>query len=120
MAYGGGATFEFRSARTDEIIQKRGLEEGGRVQQFVDSEVMRYMEGYMPKLTGTMIESMVLATDIGSGRVVVNTEYAKKRAKSARHNGQRGPYFFERMKADHKDDILSGAAAISGGNAKND
>lgn len=115
MAQGGGAIFKFESARTEEIIEKRGLAEGGIVQQYVDSEVMRHMEKYMPKLTGTMIESMVIATEIGSGEVVVNTPYAKKRSKSARNNGQRGPQFFERMKADHRDDILEGAAKLSGG-----
>lgn len=117
MSKSGGITFRFESARTGEIIEKRGLEEGGRVQQYVDSEVIRYMEGYMPKLTGTMIESMVIATDIGSGEVVVNTPYAKERSKVARHNGLRGPQFFERMCADHKEDILNGAAVISGGSA---
>lgn len=118
MAKGGGASFKFESARTGEIIKKRGLEEGGIVQQYVDSEVMRYMQPKMPKRYGIMIESMVNATEIGSGEVVVNTPYAKKRSKSARHNGQRGPYFFERMKADHRDDILEGAAKISGGEAQ--
>ena len=118
MAKSGGITFTFESASTDEIIRKRGLESGGFVQQYVDSEVMRHMEKYMPKLTGTMIESMVIATEIGSGEVVVNTPYAKKRSKSARNNGQRGPQFFERMKADHRDDILEGAAKLSGGKAE--
>lgn len=118
MAVGGGATFKFESAKTSEIIEKRGLEEGGRVQQFVDSEVMRHMEPYMPKLNGTMIDSMIIATVIGSGEVCVNTDYAKIRSKIARNNGQRGPFFFERTKADHKDDILRGAAEISGGKAE--
>lgn len=117
MSRNGGMTFTFESARTGEIIKKRGLEEGGRVQQYVDSEVMRYMQPYMPKLSGTMIESMVIATDIGSGEVVVNTSYAKKVSKKARYNKEeplRGARFFERMKADHNDDILNGAAIISG------
>ena len=117
MSRNGGMTFTFESARTGEIIKKRGLEEGGIVQQYVDSEVMRYMEPYMPKLNGTMIDSMVIATNIGSGEVVVNTDYAKKVSKKARYNEKeplRGAHFFERMKADHNDDILNGAAIISG------
>jgi len=118
MAVGGGATFKFESAKTSEIIEKRGLEEGGRVQQYVDNEVMRCMEPRMPKLYGIMINSMIIATVIGSGEVVVNTPYAKARSKSARNNGLRGPQFFERMKADCKDDILRGAAEISGGRAE--
>ncbi len=118
MAKGGGASFKFESARTGEIIKKRGLEEGGRVQQYVDSEVVRNMSNYMQKLSGTMIESMVIATDIGSGEVVVNVPYAQKVSKRGRTKGLRGPNFFERMKADHRDDILEGAAKISGGEAQ--
>ncbi len=115
MAKGGGVSFRFKSKSADEIIKKRGLQKGGRVQKFVDSEVMRQMEPYMPKQTGTMIESMVLATEVGSGEVVVNTPYAGKVSKKARKNGQRGAQFFERFKADCKEDILRGASEISGG-----
>ncbi len=115
MAKGGGVSFRFESARTGEIIAKRGLQKGGRVQKFVDSEVMRCMEPYMPKQTGTMIDSMIIATRIGSGEVVVNTPYARKVSRKARKNGLRGSRFFERMKADCKDDILRGAAEFSGG-----
>lgn len=118
MANGGGATFKFESARTEEIIEKRGLAEGGIVQQYVDSEVMRLMSDYMQKLSGTMIESMVIATNIGSGEVVVNVPYAQKVSKRGKTKGLRGPHFFERMKADHRDDILEGAAKLSGGKAE--
>ncbi len=118
MANGGGVTFKFEQDSVQNIIERRGLNAGGKVQQYVDNEVMRYMEPYMPKLTGVMIESMVIATDVGSGEVVVDTPYSKKRSEVARNNGQRGPHFFERMKADRKDDILNGAAAISGGKAE--
>lgn len=118
MANGGGVTFKFEQDSVQNIIERRGLGVGGRVQQYVDNEVMRHMQPYMPKLTGTMIESMVIATDVGSGEVVVDTPYAKKRNEVARNNGQRGPHAFERMKADHKDNILNGAAVISGGKAE--
>ena len=121
MANGGGVTFKFEQDSVQNIIKRRGLNTGGRVQQYVDSEVMRYMQPYMPKRTGAMIESMVTATDVGSGEVVVNTPYAKKVSKKARYNDKeplRGAHFFERMKADHNDDILNGAAVISGGKAE--
>ena len=117
MAVSGGVTFKFEQDNVQDILERRGLVEGGRVQQYVDSEVMRYMQPYMPKLNGTMINSMIIATVIGSGEVVVNTSYAKKVSKKARYNEKeplRGAHFFERMKADHKDDILNGAAIISG------
>lgn len=118
MANGGGVTFRFEQDSVQNIIEKYGLNRGGKVQQYVDSEVMRYMQPYMPKLTGMMIDSMIIGTVAGSGEVVVNTPYAKKRSEAARNNGQRGSHFFERMKADHKGDILNGAAAVSGGKAE--
>ena len=116
MANGGGVTF--KSDSLNNILKKRGLEPNGKVQKYIDSEVMRHMEPYMPRLTRAMIDSMIIGTDIGSGEVVVNTPYAHKRSEVARKNGLRGPYFFERMKADHADTILNGAAKISGGKAK--
>ena len=33
---------------TREIIERRGLQKGGRVQKFVDSEVIRYSDPYIP------------------------------------------------------------------------
>lgn len=118
MANGGGIAFTFKSASTGEIIEKRGLESGGFVQQYVDSEVMRYMEKYMPRLSGRMIDQMIIPTVVGSGEVNVETPYAHARSISARNNGLRGPKFFERMKADRADDILNGAAKLSGGKAE--
>ena len=113
-----GLTFEFKLATKEEIMQKRGLESGGVVQQIVDSEVMRYMDPYIPFLTGAMRNSMLTYTVPGSGEVNVNTPYAHRRLLSARKNGLRGPNFFERMKADHKKDILRAAASAAGGKFK--
>ena len=114
-----GMSFHFQMEKASKIIERRNLEAGGRVQQIVDSEVMRRMEPYMPKLTGAMINSMITGTQIGSGEVVVNTPYARARSKSARNVPPlRGPHYWERFKADCKDDILEAAAAASGGKAK--
>ena len=106
-----GVKFNMKS--TEELLRDRGLL--GEAQVFVDSEVMRCMEPYLPFLSGVMVESMKTGTEIGSGEVVVNTPYAHKRLKIARNNGLRGPNYFERMKADHKDAILDGARRITGG-----
>ncbi len=97
------------------ILADRGLAQKGRVQQYIDSEVMRVMEPYMPFDTGMMARSMPLASVVGSGEVVVNTVYAHRRLLSARKNGLRGPQYFDRMKADRLDGILSGALKIAGG-----
>lgn len=77
----------------------------------VDITVMRLMEPYMQMLSGAMISSMRVSTDIGSGEIVVNTPYAAKvyysNAPIGRQTGSlRGPKYFERMKADKKEQIL--------------
>lgn len=50
---------------TAEIIRKRGLESGGKVQQFIDSEVLRRCQEYVPMDTGELIRSGVINTQIG-------------------------------------------------------
>ena len=126
---------------TEEMLRRRGLQEGGPVQKFVDSETMRYMSDYMPRRqAGELEHLMVLATVIGSGQIDIpgpcahylnegilyvdpdtGSPWAKKDAikvptdRELTYAGapMRGKKFFERMSADHKDDILEGAQAIS-------
>lgn len=52
-----------------QIKQSRGLEELGRVQQMIDSEVIRLMSPYTPRDTGALINSATRLTQIGSGLV---------------------------------------------------
>lgn len=52
-----------------EFKQSRGLEERGRVQQMIDSEVIRLMSPYTPRDTGALINSATRLTQIGSGLV---------------------------------------------------
>lgn len=103
------------SLRPD-IVAAHGLGDRGEVQQFIDSEVLRYSDPYAPKVTGNLIESGIRGTVIGSGEVVYNAPYAAKQyyetANSRSYDPMRGAHWFERMKADHKDDILSGAQKV--------
>lgn len=128
-----------------EILARRNLEPFGEVQKYIDSEVLRLSSPYVPHLSGTLEKSGNLHTDIGSGEVVWNTPYArfqyyekvmvgeKSRSAWAKPNekkvvinkklqyhggGLRGGFWFERMKADHKSDIIKGAAEIAGGTTK--
>lgn len=83
-------------------------------QQFVDSEVLRLCEPYIPLLTGMLIQSGVLGTEIGSGTVQWIAPYARRQYFSGRPAGSetgplRGPAWFERMKAAHKEAIIAGA-----------
>jgi len=117
-------TFTFKLKSTKEILEKRGLEGSGKAQQFVDSEVLRLSDPYIPLDTGTLRDSGIIHTVIGSGKVKYETPYARFQYYSGRSPGtsatgaKRGRLWFERMKADHKDAILRGAAKITGGIAK--
>lgn len=123
------------------LLKRRGLQEGGAVQKFIDSESMRYMSDYMPRRqAGELEHMMVLGTVIGSGQIDIpgpyahylhegilyvspttGSSWAKKDEikvptdKELQYAGapMRGKKFFDRMKADHKDDILNGAQAIA-------
>jgi hypothetical protein len=47
------------------------------VQQFIDHEILRTIEQYVPKLTGTLIRSATEHTVIGSGLIKWVTPYAR-------------------------------------------
>ncbi len=128
---------------TDKLISDRGLEKGGRVQAFIDSECIRCMAPYTPFLSGTLERSATIGTIIGSGEIKQTTPYARYQYygklmvdsetgsayaspygmkvltdKDLEYNTSRHPlagsHWFERMKSDHKDKILQGAQKLAG------
>jgi hypothetical protein len=127
----------------NQLINERGLNSGGKVQKFIDQETIRYMDPYTPRITGALIKSVTQGSKIGSGDLIYSSPYARylyygklmvssvTGSAYAMHgeskvltdrdleyskasNPMAGPYWFERMKADHKDDILNGARKIAG------
>lgn len=125
----------------DRILKAHGLEKGGRVQKFVDSECIRQMSPYTPDLGGMMEKSVVTGTVIGSGLVSYNSPYARfqyygkvmidpntgstwaplygKKITTEReleYNKSRHPLagkkWFERMKADKTESILRGCKKL--------
>jgi len=89
-------------------------------QKFVDSEVLRLCEPYIPLKTSMLIKSGILGTDIGSGLVQWIAPYAKAQYYMVRKNPSqtgplRGPYWFQRMKEVHGQRIISSARQIAGG-----
>ncbi len=111
-------------------------------QKFVDSEVIRLCGPYTPFETGMLQNSALSGTTIGTGEVIWNSPYAQflyyghvmispstgstwaKKGerkvltdRSLKYNGapKRGKLWFERMKADHREHIIRGAAKIAGG-----
>ncbi len=98
-----------------------------KAQAFVDSEVLRLSNPYMPMQQGILQKSGILGTKIGSGEVVYNAPYARYQYygkvmvgrapkqltdKDLTYHGapMRGALWFERMKSDKKEQILRGAA----------
>lgn len=136
----------------DDILARRGLQPGGRVQKVVDNAVLRYCAPKVPFDTGHLIRSAITGSAIGQGLIVYATPDARYlyygevygpnipifeggelagfrspkgqkkhptgRPLTYRGAPERGAYWFERMKAEHKDDIVQEAAAAAGGKAK--
>ena len=126
-----------------QLTQDRGLQPYGRVQKFIDQEVIRLMDPYTPNLTGTMIKTATLGTKIGSGVINQIAPYARYQYYGKLmvssitgsawshgeskvltdidlvHNKSRnhlaGPFWFERMKADKKEQLLREAQKVAGG-----
>lgn len=59
-----------------EILRKRGVLPNGRTQKFIDNEVIRQNEPYVPARTNYLATSAYGATDAGSGRVIYPGPYA--------------------------------------------
>lgn len=94
-------------------------EQFSRAQKFLDSEVLRTTSPYVPFKTGTLMKTGQLGTVIGSGEVNWIAPYAAAQyyttAQSRPYDAQRGGMWFERSKADHKREWVSGAKKIAGG-----
>lgn len=90
-------------------------------QKYVDSEVLRLCEPYVPLRTGMLIKSGILGTVIGSGTVAYIAPYAHRQyymlnRKTKSETGKlRGSFWFQRMKEVHGREILAGAAKLAGG-----
>lgn len=127
---------------TQEMIRSHGLGKGGPIQKYVDSECIRLMAPYTPMLGGALVKAPEAGPPIGSGEIIQDTPYARfqyygkvmiypaTRSTWAPKYGKKevtekdlvhqkskhpmaGPFWFERMKADHKEDILNGAQEVA-------
>ena len=124
--------------KTDIIKKEHGLNDMGRVQKYIDSECIRLMSPYVPFVSGSLEKTLTMGTKLGSGLIKQIAPqarylyYGKLMVSSvtgsawARHGEKKvltdkdleyskaahplaGPFWFDRMAADKKDDILKGA-----------
>ncbi|MGX8833966.1 hypothetical protein ACWG0P_07105 [Amedibacillus sp. YH-ame6] len=103
------------------ILKERNLEERGKVQQYIDSEALRLMSPYTPKMGGPLIDSATTMTDIGSGLVKqggAKAPYGKKwYYNPAKFTGapKRGNMWFERtMNEGGRKSIFEGVIRMTG------
>ncbi|MDU7339023.1 MAG: minor capsid protein [Clostridium sp.] len=91
-------------------------------QKHVDSEVLRLSTPFIPKRTSALIKSGELGTVVGSGEVNWIAPYARNQyyntSKTRIYDPRRGAFWFERMKAVYKTQIVEGAKRIAGGGGK--
>ena len=113
-----------------EILKKRNLEERGKLQRFVASEVVRLSDKRVPMVTGTF-KRQVKVEDGGKkvvypgpqarylyyGKVMVGPAPKRVTDKALTYNGapMRGAMWFERTKTDEGEQIISSAAEMAGG-----
>lgn len=83
---------------------KKAVEQAQRV---VDSQVLKDSNRYAPMDTGNLINSSLRASQIGQGRLVWDTPYARRLYYNPQYNfskarnPQAGGLWFERAKAQH-------------------
>lgn len=111
---------KFTGITFDPNFAARAAKNFERAQKYVDSEVLRHSDSYVPMDTGMLKKSGISGTVLGSGEVDYTAPYAREqyytnagRGKeglnaSGGTSGLRGKYWFERMKTDHKQEILAG------------
>lgn len=103
----------------NKVLKNRQMQDGGKVQQFIDNECLRLSNEKAPFDQHTLIESGIIST--GGGEIKYRTPYARRLYYhpeynfSREKNAEAGAYWFERMKQQYKENILKGAQKIANG-----
>lgn len=108
---------KFTMKSLEHILKERGLNSYGAAQKYIDSEVLRLSDPYVPSKTGKLRESAFRATEIGSGLICYDAPYARAvyyGMGASTGSSKQGKLWFERMKADHKEAILAGTRKVTG------
>ena len=106
---------------TNKILAKRKLEKGGEAQIFFTKQCAKWMNNYVPFLTGRMKDDSV---EIGVDYVKYSTPYARKQYYTnngggiKNRSGLRGKLWDKRMWPDKKGTIIKSTADFVGGHGK--
>lgn len=80
--------FEIKQAV--KLASARGLNTGQKTQKYIDNEVLRLSEPYVPLLTKALIRSGPINTKVGSGEVIYKTPYARRQYYENAGRGREG------------------------------
>lgn len=90
----------------------------GRAQKWLDNEVLKDCQPFVPMRSGNLMDSGVAGTTLGSGEVVYNAPYARRMYYGTNFNfsklkhPQACAQWFEKAKALHKEDWRQGVQKI--------
>lgn len=85
----------------NKIIDKFGMQKGGKAELFLANTCFRRMAKYVPKDTGALMTTVT----IKAGSVTYEQPYAHKQYTSNKGKGLRGKYWDKRMKNNEKNII---------------
>lgn len=85
-----------------------------KAQAYIDSEIIRRSDPYVPFRTGSLKRSGITGTKIGTGIIEYTAPYARRQYFEGRSKGLRGRLWARRMWASNGSDIISNAEKIMG------
>lgn len=108
---------------TQKILLKRGINKNGKAQEFFTKQCAKYMNNYIPFLTGRMKDMDV---EIQTDKIIFSAPYAKRQYLFNKGTGKggfckgglRGPFWDKRAWINHGNEIVKNTAEFCGGKAK--
>lgn len=86
-----------------------------RTQMYIDSEIIKRSEPYVPLKTGSLKRSGITGTRIGTGVIKYTTPYAKRQYFTGKSSVQRGRKWVKRMWLSQGKNIIKNANKILNG-----
>lgn len=86
-----------------------------RTQKYIDSEILKCSEPFVPFRTGSLKRSGITGTRIGTGVIKYTAPYAKRQYFAGKSSGQRGRKWVKRMWLSQGKQIIKNANKILNG-----
>lgn len=90
-----------------------------QAQKWLDNEVLKDCQPYVPMRSGNLMNSGISGTNLGSGKVIYSAPYANYQYYGVNFHFSKDKHpqacaqWFEKAKAAHKDDWLNGVQKIA-------